>query len=131
MAAMNSFSGTTLALMERFLDAAARRQTLIAQNLAQIDTPGYKAQDIAFEKYMHDLVGAAETLDTQPRAAARWAALPPSQDIPGLSVRMDQNNVDIDREMTAMSANVAKFSVVTQLLMQRLRLLRFDINDGR
>lgn len=129
---MDNISTRTMALMERFLDLAARRQNLIAQNLTQIDTPGYKAQDIPFEEHMRALVKGAEQTEGESSTAMRlMKQTPPAESVRGLRLRPDQNNVDIDREMTAMSANAAKFSVVTQLLVQKLRLLRTSINEGR
>ncbi len=125
-------SNTTLALMERYLDLSARRQVLISENLAQIDTPGYRAKDIAFEEHMRELVSRSERADSSLAGdAARMSGMPSAEEIPGLPLRPDQNNVDVDREMTALAANTAKFGVVSQLLVQKLRILRTSIQEGR
>jgi flagellar basal-body rod protein FlgB len=125
-------SNTTLALMERYLDMSARRQVLISENLAQIDTPGYRAKDIAFEDCMRELVKQAEQAEAgSPSDAPLLSTMPAAQEIPGLAMRLDQNNVDLDREMTTLAANTARFGVVSQLLVQKLRTLRASIQESR
>lgn len=129
---MNDMSTSTLALMERFLDLAARRQTLISQNLAQIDTPGYQTMDIPFEEHMRSLVREVEERSFSSGASAEVTApLPNPQRVQGLKVRPDRNNVNMDHELTEMMANSAKFAVVTQLLSQKLKLLQSVIREGR
>jgi flagellar basal-body rod protein FlgB len=129
---INSPSNTTFALMERYLDMSARRQVLISENLAQIDTPGYRAKDIAFEDHMRELVRQADRSDAGTLASSPLLSqTPAAEEIQGLALRPDQNNVNIDREMTAMAANTAKFGVVSQLLVQKLRILRNSIQEGR
>jgi flagellar basal-body rod protein FlgB len=125
-------SNTTLALMERYLDLSARRQVLISENLAQIDTPGYRAKDIPFEEHMRELVQQSERANSGPAGdMTRLSRMPAAEEIPGLALRPDQNNVDMDREMTSLAANTAKFGVVSQLMVQKLRILRLSIQEGR
>lgn len=127
---MGDLSSTTLGLMERYLDLAARRQAIISQNLAHVDTPGYRAQDIPFEEYMHRLVSDAERQGPERIGSGIRSSLPDPEDIPGLRERSDRNNVDVDREITAMGSNTSRFSVVTQLLTLKLRLLRSAMSEG-
>jgi flagellar basal-body rod protein FlgB len=129
---INSSSNTTLALMERYLDMSARRQVLIAENLAQIDTPGYRAKDIPFEEHMSELVRQADRADAGALAnSPMLSRMPAAEEVRGLELRPDQNNVNMDREMTALAANTAKFGVVSQLLVQKMRILRSSIQEGR
>jgi flagellar basal-body rod protein FlgB len=129
---INSSSNTTLGLMERYLDMSARRQVLIAENLAQIDTPGYRAKDIAFEDHMRELVSQAERSDVGALAnSPLLSRMPAAEEIQGLALRLDQNNVNLDREMTALAANTAKFGVISQLLTKKLAILRASIQEGR
>jgi len=125
-------SNATLALMERYLDLSARRQVLISENLAQIDTPGYRAKDIPFEEHMRELVSQAERANSSAAGdVPRMSKMPTATEIPGLAIRPDRNNVAMDREMTALAANTAKFGVVSQLFVQKLRILRSSIQEGR
>ncbi len=122
---------TTLALMERYLDGAARRQVLRMENLAQIDTPGYKAKDIPFEKHMEELVQSAEKGQASPERLTQATGLPSAEFMQGLAVRPDQNNVNLDLELRAMSNASTRFNVIIQVMQQKLRLIRSSINDTR
>lgn len=122
---------TTMSLMERFLDGTARRQVLRLENLAQIDTPGYKAKDIPFEQYMTDLVEKTEKGELSSGGMSNMISMPAVESIHDLAVRPDQNNVDMDLELRAISTNVSKFNVIIQIMQQKLRLIRSSILDTR
>ncbi len=125
-------SVTTLALMERYMDGAVRRQVLRMENLAQLDTPGYKAKDIPFEKYMEELVATAEQEgSSSAERVQKSTEIPVPEPVGGLAVRPDQNNVDLDQELRMISGNVSKFNVVAQVMQQKLKTLRTSINDQR
>jgi flagellar basal body rod protein FlgB len=57
--------------------------------------------------------------------------MPAAEEIQGLALRPDQNNVNLDREMIALAANTAKFGVVSQLLAKKLATLRASFQEGR
>jgi len=122
---------TTMSLMERFLDGTARRQVLRMENLAQIDTPGYKAKDIPFEKYMAEWVEKTEKGQISSGRMSNEPSVPPVEFINNLPIRPDQNNVDMDQELRAISTNVSKFNVIIQVMQQKLRLIRTSIIETR
>jgi len=113
-------------LVEEMLDWTAKRQQTISANLANIDTPGYKARDISFSQHMQSL--ALQT--TSARHLDPIAA-------DGLSVyevdtkaKNNGNTVDLDREMTELTKNGLQYVALVQYLNQKLRTLRSAINDG-
>src|SRR5580692_4125711 len=81
--------------LERYMDLLSARQKLVASNIANADTPGYRTQDIDFQSEFQNAVSAA------PRAV----------DVPGLAVKNDGNNVNLDREARLLSENALRFSV--------------------
>ena len=127
--------------MERFMDLAVRRQKLIASNLSNVDTPGYKTVDINFEQELQSqLVGSAgqgismAVTDTRhiSTSSGVQSGLPAqAREVDGLTLRNDLNNVNIDREMSELSTNAMKFSAVSQMIAGNFRTLKAAITEGR
>ncbi len=123
-------------MMQRFLDLSAQRQSLVASNLANVDTPGYKTVDINFEKELQRSMEShgisVEVTNSRHLSASgqgEHQVLGVVKEVDGLTQRNDLNNVNIDREMTQMSANGLKFSAVTQLLVNEVRMLKMAITE--
>jgi len=115
--------GPTGTLLERYLDLLAARQRVTASNIANADTPGYRAREIDFRAEMQSLlyqaVPGAPYLPITVRQS--WAE----------GAKNDGNNVHLDREMKALSENVLRFSVASLLLQRQIRGLRNAIQEGR
>ncbi|MBF0545827.1 MAG: flagellar basal body rod protein FlgB [Candidatus Riflebacteria bacterium] len=130
----SELTGTlTYNLLQKSLDVSAMRNKAIAQNIANINTPGYKRKVVSFEEEMSrvlekqaDLVGARtddrhipieETsyMDVEPRITTDRAHI----------MRNDKNNVDIDVEMSDLSKN----SMMYQVNATRLTALLNDLNN--
>ena len=54
-----------------------------------------------------------------------------AQEVAGLTLRNDLNNVNIDREMSELSTNAMKFSAVSQMIAGKFRTLKSAITEGR
>ncbi len=101
--------------LERYLDLSSYRQGLIAGNLANIDTPGYRTRDIRFEDELQKAAG-----------------MPPlAQAVPGLIERPDGNNVSVDRETMLLAQTQLQFRVGVELLRTQLRRLLTAITEGK
>jgi flagellar basal-body rod protein FlgB len=98
-----------------FLTYLTRRQEVIASNIANADTPGYK------------------TLDVVPPAfhAVMQRTLSQVEEAPGLTARNDGNNVSMDREARLLSENTMKFTLAAQMLRGELKDIRSAIEEGR
>ena len=135
------FEDAGMVRMERFMDLAVRRQKLIASNLSNVDTPGYKTVDIDFEQELQSqMAGSAgqgismAVTDTRHLATSSGAqgGLPAqAKEVEGLTLRNDLNNVNIDREMSELSTNAMKFSAVSQMIAGKFRTLKSAITEGR
>lgn len=101
--------------LEQYMTLLSARQKLVASNIANADTPGYKTQDIDFQ--------------TELRNAA--AGLPPAaKQVPGLTLKNDGNNVNLDREARLLSENALRFSVAANLLRSQLKIVKMAIEGG-
>ena len=111
------------------LEGLSLRQQAISRNLANIDTPGYHAQTVDFEKTLQQLLHQGGSLSLRLTDSAHQ--LSSSQEMrfslsarPGGSFRADQNNVDVDVEMTEMSEAGIQYQAVSQAISQKLLLLK-------
>jgi flagellar basal-body rod protein FlgB len=99
-----------------YLSYLTRRQEVIASNIANADTPGYRALDVArpaaFSSVFHQV--AAQT-----------------EEATGLTTRNDGNNVSMDREARLLSENTLKFNLASQMLRGELKDIRSAIEEGR
>lgn len=126
----NLLSDVTSRALAAALEGSAARHRAIAQNLANLDTPGFIRSDLDFEE---SLAVALERARQAPhRAFDLFASLPlrPQQDRSS-PARADGNNVDVDREMVLLSRNALRYNAVGEALAARIRLLRAAIQEGR
>jgi flagellar basal-body rod protein FlgB len=107
-------------LLTRLLDVAAMRQDVIAQNVANVNTPGYTTLAVSFE----DALKEALTPGSGGRAPAVAAEVVPGT---GGRLREDGNNVDIDLEMARLQKNAIYFQVYAQMLANDLAQFRSAI----
>jgi flagellar basal-body rod protein FlgB len=97
------------------MDLLSARQKLVASNIANADTPGYRTQDINFQSEYLQATGGA------PRAS----------EVTGLPVQNDGNNVNLDREARLLAENALRFQVASQLMKSEIRVVRSAIQEGK
>src|SRR5262245_27056016 len=113
--------------LRRQMTSAAARQAASAGNLANIDTPNYKAVDVSFPEALDAELAATHPghLTTGGPAGVR------TEEIPDLAARRDGNNVVLDQELLKMSRAAGDFSAAQTALAAKFRLVRYAINEGR
>lgn len=103
-------------ILDKAADASWTRENLIANNIANVDTPGYKRQDLEFEELLKNELGRNQYsyLD-QKVQNADLSQLNPSvfTDYSGYSYRLDGNNVDIDVEQVELASEQIKYQALT------------------
>ncbi len=108
-------------LIGGLLDAASLRHQAIAQNIANVNTPGYRRLDIEFEETL-----SREILTNEEAIGKRHQA----RLIEGASEaqREDGNNVSIDAEMGQLNKNTMLYNVYSQILATRIAAMRSAIS---
>ena len=104
----------------QYLDLASFRQRLIAGNLANVDTPGYRTRDIDFEGEMRRAVDQAGDTATKPRVF----------EVSGLIERPDGNNVSLDREGLLLARTQLQFRLGVELLRQEFQRISAAVKEG-
>lgn len=94
------------------------RQKLVASNIANADTPGYKTQDIDFRAEFANQMQGQECTGPQ--------TIEPD----GLPVKADGNNVSLDRESRLLAENAMRFQVAASLAQSQLHAIRSAIQEG-
>ncbi len=121
-----NFSGTDTYLQAALSGLAARQRT-IANNVANVDTPGFKASEVNFEDVLNQAVsrGASGSNSGTPvNQFALDAQMRTPTVMDATSTRADGNNVDIDQQMEMLSEANLNYSALTQVMSTRLGILR-------
>lgn len=110
---MEMLFGKTISLLSQVLDYHARRHETIVSNIANVDTPGYRAKDVVFEKELALRMGErGATADSlyENRIVAR--------------VMETKDPVNIDREMSRLAENTIKYNLGIELISRKLKTLK-------
>src|ERR1700722_967828 len=103
--------------IERYMNLVSARQKLVASNIANVDTPGYKTKDIDFHSELSNMFDNSQE--------------PNPVEVSGLKTKNDGNNVDMDREARLLSENALRFAVATNLARSELQTLKSAIEEGK
>ncbi len=117
-------------VLEKASDASWTRNSIISNNIANVDTPGYKRKDINFESYLQSAVAGGSSLDDE-IAGVDLEALTPNTytDYANVSYRLDGNNVDIDTENTELAKNQIKYYTMLDSITQEFSRLKSVMNS--
>ncbi len=123
--------------MDKAMTLSSRRLGLIASNLANIDTPGYKTQDFSFQDAFKQAVASQDPrtgmMRTHPRhlLPASGDPLPPSRDpIRSAYERNDGNDVNLDRESILLARTQGTYQLGASFAQTELRRLYQAIREG-
>jgi flagellar basal-body rod protein FlgB len=111
--------------LSRFLDVNVARHKLIASNLANVDTPGYRARDLDFRREL-------ERADVSPESGglSDAAFAPVARTVHGLIERPDGNDVSVERETLLMAETEMKYNLGVSLVKDEFHLISQAINSG-
>jgi flagellar basal-body rod protein FlgB len=115
---MELFDTTQLGL-ERALSGSSMRQQAIAQNIANVNTPGYRRQDVDFQSALHAAwdQGAGGVESVTPRTEADTSSV----------MRVDGSSVDIDQEAATQAQNGLQYEAISSVMKTRVAILKTAI----
>ncbi len=124
MALLDHLFGSHLGNLHRALGRTTERQTLLTANLANLNTPGYKRQDLDFGITLDEEMGKSSRLEQfrQERMARQTE---------GTSIRLDGNNVDLEREVFAIAETELRFQALTDMTSKYFSGLKSVIREGK
>jgi flagellar basal-body rod protein FlgB len=107
--------------LERFLNVTSDRQSLVVNNMANIDTPGFRTRDVNFRAELERAAGSSEEANMGPVAHT----------VPGLLQRPDGNDVSMDRESLLLAETQMQFRIGVQFIRSEFHRLVQAINEGK
>ena len=122
------FSDTATGALEKALDGYAARQKAVANNIANVETPGYKRQRVNFEAQLREAV--KKHTSAEARKAILELEVAPQID-PTAEVGFDGNSVNIDLEGSELVKSAMSYQLATSLLGLKLSMLKQAITEGR
>jgi flagellar basal-body rod protein FlgB len=140
------FSSTTLPMLEQAVNFTEARHGVLAGNIANLDTPGYRTRDLSTQEFESQLKEAVENrrqIAESPRAPYPYAELyggaEPTQEadnqlatvtdtVKGM-LRHDDNNSSLEEQISAIAKNQAEHNLALSLMNAQFRLLRAAITE--
>jgi flagellar basal-body rod protein FlgB len=130
---VNSHVFSYINVLDKAADASWLRNEAISNNIANIDTPGYKRQDVAFEDELIRNLNKVEydTMDARVYNM-KLSRIEPRvfTDASGYSYRLDGNNVDIDTENVYMAENQLTYNSLMQCIKNEFSNLKTAMGSG-
>ncbi len=130
----------TMRLLERTLDLRSARQRVIASNLANEETPGYRASELNFMDQLHSAHKGRPPIVLAATQSRHFGLHGPQgvqtvtgklSEVPAGDLPLDANSVNLELEMAKLSENVMQYNAATTILAARFRGLLSAIRDAR
>ncbi|HMK44241.1 MAG TPA: flagellar basal body rod protein FlgB [Dissulfurispiraceae bacterium] len=102
-----------LKTLETMLDVAASRHRILTSNIANADTPGYRARDISFQRELDKAL-------TSPQGKGNVTVFESAESLPN----RDGNSVNLDLEMAKIAENTLIYNTATQLMAMKIRMMK-------
>lgn len=136
---MDLLTNASVQRLEGALHAASLRQQVLANNIANVDTPYFKRSDVTFEKLLSQAIGpgsgkslTGRLTDTRhiPIGASALPVKPRIVTEGKTAINNNRNNVDIDKEMALVAENQMRYNLYVQQLNHEIKMMRIGI-EGR
>ncbi|WP_416297332.1 flagellar basal body rod protein FlgB [Paenibacillus illinoisensis] len=135
---MNLLNDISFKRLQGALNASNTRQQTIADNIANADTPYYKRSDVSFEEILKQQTDGDMPVLKGKVTDSRHFVIGPSSSVPTPVVTMDhstsmnnnQNNVDIDKEMSLLAENQLRYNAYIQQVNEQIKMMRVGV-EGR
>jgi flagellar basal-body rod protein FlgB len=127
---MNVLGDSTIGTLGAWLRGLSGRQQAISDNIANIDTPGYRRKDVPFEAELRRAIGQGDVAltTTDPRHIAVGGR---AENQVGLSAaqlltssRLDENDVSIDEEMVTLAETQLRYQAASSALSKKFQTNR-------
>ncbi|MCB0407066.1 MAG: flagellar basal body rod protein FlgB [Bdellovibrionales bacterium] len=114
------------------------RQNITSSNIANAETPGYKAQKVDFEEALsraldHEGLGKMHTSDNEHFLMGQGAVGRVRADVydnPDINLTNDGNTVDLEKEMATLSENTILYRAALQLINKKLGAMKYAATEG-
>ncbi|MCM8813580.1 MAG: flagellar basal body rod protein FlgB [Candidatus Omnitrophica bacterium] len=127
---MDMFANTAFPELAKMLDVLSERHRVIANNVANVNTPGYRSQDVAFQSVLRQISQFKQNAESAEQFTQQLADVRPEKIFNGAGFdNQGINDVDMDREMVNLAANTLLFKTYAQMMLMQLTQLKTAINE--
>jgi flagellar basal-body rod protein FlgB len=131
------FDGSTIPILEQVVNFSQARHNVLAGNIANLDTPGYRVRDLPPELFQARLREALAERDHSPAAVGLASTADPAMRDPlsavGASlagiVRHDDSNVSIEHQVAELAKNQLQHNLALAIMANQFRLLQSAISE--
>ncbi len=136
---MSGLFDKTTGALSKSLDMLNVRANTISANIANAETPGYKAKQVDFENALADALQSGPTAQMSATSPGHFPIKTAPLDVlqadvydnPDVEVSPDGNTVNLEREMASLAENSISYKSATQLINKKLGSLKYAISGGR
>ncbi len=129
----------TIAILEKSLNLRSKRHQVLSSNIANIDTPNYKAFDLVIEDELKKPPGHASSIKLVRTHESHLPLQPRSRENvtlklaepPEFTLRGDGNTVDIDKTMGDLAENTLLFKTAAQIISKKFLALKNVIQGDK
>ncbi|MBM4055528.1 MAG: flagellar basal body rod protein FlgB [Planctomycetes bacterium] len=117
----------TFGLLENMLDVSSLRHKVVANNIANVNTPGYKKMVVNFEEELEKAIENSSQTNFskfQPKVII-------SEDVTDGTMRNDGNTVDMEKEVATLLKNTSSYKTYSQLLAKKFDLVKAAIDGSK
>ena len=125
------FSDKTPKLLKKSLDLHLQKNSVISSNIANVDTPGYKAVDLKFDEQLQSAIGTGNQIKMKATQKKHFTAdikqidkVKPTVSEENDPARPDGNNVKIEKEMSKLVETQLMYNSIVQAMTKRGGILR-------
>ena len=131
--------GETFSVLGKGLDLRSVKHNLIVSNIANLDTPGYKAFDLVIEEELTKRIGSEKEMGLRKTCPGHISGRRETRRVnvesgvaasPQLTLRADGNSVDIDKAMADLAENSLIYNALAQILSKKFQGLKDVIQGG-
>jgi len=133
---MSSFFDPTIRALNQNLNLREENQNIISGNIANADTPGYKAKTANFEHAMRDAMNTSENIKLETSDSEHFGSKGPEgvvadvYDDPNGVESLDGNTVDRANEMAKMKENQILYNASIEALRKKIGMLEYGVSEG-
>ena len=123
----------TMELLQKAMRVAEFNQRLIANNIANVDTPGYNPARLDFKATLRSALEGTDRVSLRRTLGQHLGVTLYRPEFEGLAFlsKNDYNKVDLDEEMARLAANTERYTIYSSLLVKRFQAIRNLLNNIR
>jgi flagellar basal-body rod protein FlgB len=128
------FNSTTIPVLEQVVNFAQTRHQVLAGNIANLDTPGYRTRDLSSDAFEANLRQAIETRDQKQTGSLTSLAddlnpfAPVKASLEGI-LRHDEDNVGLEQQLMEIAKNQMQHNIAMNILNNQLQLIGAAISE--